>query len=281
MTTRKKTAKDHARMISIYTTAYNIERCNLDVEDAFDNFSKIADQVVVACSHSINQNDYKLLSSISSRFPNVNIVDYKIDLTEPDWEGKFKNKSLYETIYPYKIGLDLDERINPKFRPQIIELFERLYESDIDCIVLPTVDLYGSLYTIKDSLKDNHPKFKWYLHKIGLHRGAINGAIKNGKLDADISDSCELLRYDETLCRYAYIWDVNSVKTLDQYLEILKQIPFVFHLGYSDYENRKIRNEWWKEKVLERTGDQRHVNNIKSSFDNIQTTKHKLELWKH
>ena len=264
---------------SIYTCAFKLEENDFDWEDAIDNFTAFADEVVVA----ILSGDTVTRDLIKSKNRKVRVVDTPYTLEDPLAVGKLKNAALQNCFGQRQIGLDMDERI-PLGQKTVWENLatNTIDRGGIDSILLPTIDLWGDVKTIKNDFKQYNGKFKWYLHRYGLKRGVVNFAkIGVDQIDNTKSDTCELLDQAGDLTHAAQVWDA-SIKDIPTYLDFLKKSGlYVFHLGYANLERRhKLNNEFWEGyklkrcKGLEKSGVITDMEELE-----VETVEHGLPLW--
>jgi hypothetical protein len=231
-------------MISVYTSAFNVTKMAFDWQAALENFLAIGDEVVVAVNTSEDDTQDSFVKWVEERaeMP-VKLVFTAFSYDDPDLDGKIKNAALQETTYPYKLGLDLDEKINPKFKEQLKNLTSYFFYDKTDCIMLPVINLYKN----RDHFKNISQKF--YFHRAGLKRGTVNFAKRKYDNTHDItkSDSCELLESNGELPRCMYL--IPPQASDYQKLQVIKQnnLPFVVHEGLLDLEKKAKKNElFWK-----------------------------------
>jgi glycosyltransferase involved in cell wall biosynthesis len=217
-------------MFSIYSSAFNVIKNDFEYELFINKFCEFADEVVIAVNKS-EDNTLATLQDLESKKNNLKIIATNFSYEDPLLDGKIKNEALQNTSNQIKIGLDLDEYI-PTWQKEIWTGVGELLTSnkDIGCIMIPSLNLY------KD--KDHYTTIgrKWYLHKEGYQRGAVNFARKkNGTVDTSKSDTCELIDTNGNLVP-SLAFD-NSIGSLRS-----GSVPFVVHAGYIDLEKRVKRN---------------------------------------
>jgi len=232
-------------MISIYTSAFNLIKNNFDYKFAINNFCQIADEVVI-CVNSSEDDSLNTLSKECNSFNNLKIISSDISYDDPLLDGKIKNTALQSTSNnPIKIGLDMDEYI-PLWQKDIWKMMaEMLIQDSCMCYMIPSINLY------KDYLHYFSITPKWYMHKSGLFRGAVNFAKKNnGYIDTNKSDSCELIDIDGNLVASKMTpSDINLLRN--------HNLPFVVHTGYVSLDDRLLRNKnfWSKHWLIESGGE--------------------------
>ena len=101
-------------MISFYTTAFNLDDFDIDIEEALLNWLYYADEVIIA---TINKDYKKLKQKVESSklfgIKKIKIVSKDIDIkNDIFWDGKLKNLSLQNCTNKVAFQVDLDERIS-------------------------------------------------------------------------------------------------------------------------------------------------------------------------
>lgn len=270
-------------MFSIYSSAFNLIHNHFDYKDALDNFCAFADEVVIAVNTSVD-NTLDILNDLRSVYPNLVIIATNFSYEDPLLDGKIKNAALQATTQRVKIGLDMDERIPLRHKDRWKFYGNSFnFRMDIDCIMVPSINLYGSLHTIKANLKDNLGA-KWYLHKPGLYRGPVKYArLSDGTVDTNNSDTCELIYENGSLVKSDTLLYYADISSLENYLNWLEKTGiFVFHLGYASFENRVVRNKnfWHKHWRVESGGvPPKHTVHMDVNEFTEQTIEHNLPLW--
>ena len=220
-------------MISFYTTAFNLDDFDIDIEDALLNWFYYADEVVIA---TINK-DYKKVEEKVKRSKffgvrQIKIVSKDIDIsTDIFWDGKLKNLSLQNCSNKVAFQIDLDERVSG-IKEDYIAMAKELSLHDFPCsIMIPTVNLYGDLDHFKDV------GYKWYIHtRKNCFRGAVNFSMKeDGCFDPEKSDTCELI--DSKGYLIPCIGKINMTQTS----------PKIIHLGSLDFQRRaNLNKKFWR-----------------------------------
>ena len=217
--------------ISAYSTAFNLENFNLDLNEAISNWLVYCDEVVIA---TIDEEYTSVKNSISDHFLKyVKIVSSNIKIKEDlYWDGKIKNLSLQNCSNDVVIQVDLDERISGN--TEHFEICRKsILDHDFSCsVMLPTLDIYGDIDHYKDI------GFKWYMHtKKNTFRGPVEYALKdNGSFDPEKSDTCELIDKNGRL-----IPCIAKVNYSENH-------PKIIHLGALDfYRKANINKNFWRE----------------------------------
>lgn len=270
--------------ISIYSSAFNLIKNNFDYIGAIKNFTSFADEVVIAVNESEDETFVKL-KSLEHDFFNLKIIATNFSYDDPLLDGKIKNAALRQCSKSFLIGLDLDERIPSRHYHRWHLMCHQLQNSEYDAFLIPSINLWGSLYTVKKDYKSNLT-FKWYLHKNlkSLKRGPVDFAMKpDGYIDTSKSDTCELVYEDNSLVKAKYITLPNMPHLLEHYFKKLDEsLIYVFHLGYVDFQNRVDRNKnfWYSHWRTESNGEPpKHKVHMDVNEFNEETERHNLRLW--
>lgn len=258
---------------SIYTSCFNIEKNNFNywkyTLPKWINFINNGDngEIIIAINNS-EDNTFKILTNFIKNFNCIKIVQTDFQYEDYAFDGKIKNSALQETTNQICIGLDLDEYLSPN-KDSWDQIAKQFLYSEYDSVFIPVIDL------CKDKNSYKSIGCKWYMHKPDLFRGIWNGAkLNNGKIDIKKSDTCELLDKSGNLCSTAHLvrdLSINSIKE--------NNIPFIIHLGWLDWENRKNQNNMWQSVWSNRAGYE--VDDIihkKENFEQIQVYSHDLNI---
>jgi glycosyltransferase involved in cell wall biosynthesis len=242
---------------SIYSSAFNLIKNQFNYEQSIHRFCEFAEEVVI-CVNISEDNTLEKLKKLQQQFSNLVIIDSHFSYEDPLLDGKVKNAALQATSNEIKIGLDMDEYIPYNQNAIWKKLSASLLEDTVSCYMIPSVNLY----------KDKNHYFsinpKWYMHKSGLFRGAVNFAKKNdGTVDTNRSDTCELIDSNGNLvdsrithCDIQYLQDGN--------------FPFVVHEGYIDLDARLLRNKnFWEKHWFIESGGTAPAHKIHKSIDHF------------
>jgi hypothetical protein len=259
--------------ISIYSTAFNIVKNNFDYEDALRNFLYYADEVCLAINKSEDDTLNVVSKYVADNKLNVKIIATEFEYDDPFCYGKIVNAGLQGCTGNICILQDLDERFGGKkeYLTKVCEQFLVLNETK--ALFVPVMDLYGDFEHYKAI------NFKWYIHKSGLYRGAVNFGIKeDGRPDYHKTSTDELIDKDGNLVPTINM--VNSLGLQDPYEYIKRGYPFVYHLGYTDLHKRVLRNHFWKAYWEKATGGDK--NNHSLDINDLlgkEYPRHNLPLW--
>jgi len=265
--------------IEIYSSAFNLNKNGFIAPDHIQNFCRFADRVTIAVNTS-NDGTLKTLNDIKgiNDYRNLNIVSCDFSYEDPLLDGKIKNFALSRTKLEIKLGIDLDELINLDQRPLWDTQADRLLNNkDISGLLIPSVDLYDGLETVRWDSRKNIAA-KWYLHKHGCFRGPIQQAVQaNGTIDISKSDGCELIDSQGNLVKFQSLVPFEA-KTHDEYYNKLFQLGiWVWHTGHVDKGERVIRNrEFWAEHWNKASGQKIKVPVSIGEFEEYDLFEHRL-----
>jgi len=218
-------------MISLYTTAFNLDKINIDLDEAFSNWLCYVDEIILATFGDQHEETRERVAK--SKFwdsRRIRVVSRDVEIeTDVYWEGKLKNTALQNCNHEVAFQCDLDERISGDINA-FKNTAKEIIKHDFPCsVMMPTIDLYEDL--------DHYVSIgqKWYMHKKeGTFRGSVNWARKkDGTLDPEKSDTCELLDIEGSL-----IPCIGKI-------EFTRDGPKIIHLGYLDLDERNKVNEFW------------------------------------
>jgi hypothetical protein len=251
---------------SIYSSAFNLIKNQFDYKRSVSRFCEFAEEVVI-CVNISEDETLEELKDLQKQHSNLVIIESSFSYEDPLLDGKIKNAALQSTSNEIKIGLDMDEYI-PNWQKSIWKnLSVALLNDVVDCYMIPSVNLY------KDANHYFSINPKWYLHKAGFFRGAVNFAQKkDGTVKTSHSDTCELIDLLGNL--------VNSRVTHCD-IQYLREgdLPFVVHEGYVNLDARLLRNKnFWTKHWLVESGGTPPPHKIHQSIDDFDMSyqEHKL-----
>ncbi len=258
-------------IISQYVAGWDLIKNSFDIKDYLDNAFYYVDEVCVALNTS-KDNSLEILNKYKQDTGrNLKIIETNFSYDDPFCYGKIVNAALQGCSGDILALRDLDERNGGSLSGFQCYCNNLLEDEDYQAYFLPVINLYGD-YDHYDSLNG-----KWYLHKRGLFRGAVNFGIKSdGRPDYNRTSTDELIDKDGNL--------VSTYQTFskDGALPYMKNgWPFVYHLGYCDFNARVKRNvEMWIPFWEKATGGDKnnHATDIKQ-LENKETFEHGLRLW--
>lgn len=240
---------------TIATSIFNVVRMGFAWEEALDNWLRFLGedgQLVVAINTSDDDTPAKVRawveqwrqSHFADRQPQIDVIDIAIPYTDPAFDGLGKAAATDAATQPFVILLDIDERLVPSMRRKWDALALELERSQFEAFLVPSIDLIGDEEHFKDPVGA-----KWYLHKRLPHltRGVVAQARQaDGPIDTSKSDTCELIHRDTAeLARTAHV----VAPGMPSYITVPQlesgEVPFVYHLGWLDAEQRLRQSDFW------------------------------------
>lgn len=259
--------------LAAYVSAWDLITNGFDYQSSLANMVAFFDEVVIAVNTSKDDTlaALRTLAAAPESGGKLKVISTDFSYTDVTFDGATKNAALQacsagfpgEWVY---IQMDLDEAIPQSQRPKWTALAEQLVSmSSIQCFMLPSLDLWGSVKTIR---ADRSVGLKFRMHKGGLRRGVWKEAWLNPqhtRFDTSKSDSTELVTTNGDLAL--------SMKIVpDHYLNpaacfMLSQYPFVVHGGYLNYAQRvRVNKAIWKDHWELRSG---HPENVAITIDEL------------
>ncbi len=261
-------------LISSYSAGFNLVKNGFDIKDYLDNMFYYVDEAVVALNTS-EDNSLEVLNKYKSDTGrNLKIVETNFSYDDPFCYGKIVNAALQFCSGDIMCLRDFDER-NGGAKENFYKLCQTLsWSPDYKACFSPVINLYGDYSKYIDCNK------KWYFHKKGLFRGPVKFGIKDSGLpDYNKTSTDELIDYKGELVPS---FDLTSEFETSGILSYMKNgHPFVYHLGYVDFNERvKRNNEFWIPFWEKATGGDKnnHATDIKQ-LENKETFEHGLRLW--
>lgn len=261
--------------ISIYSTAFNVIKNEFNYEDAIKNYLYYADEVCLAINKSEDNSVEEIKNFISTNnFINVKIIETDFSYEDPFCYGKIVNAALQGCSGNICILQDLDERLGGN-KEYLISLCKNFLKThNIKALFIPVINLY------KDLNHYNDIAFKWYIHKDGLYRGAVNFGLKeNGLPDYNKTSTDELIDEYGNLVPTLNIVQGLNFNTPMEYIKL--GYPFVYHLGYTDFHKRIKRNNFWKPFWEKATGGDANTHSLNIDDlhkENLNTLE--IQKWK-
>jgi hypothetical protein len=258
---------------SIYTSCFNIVKNNFNYWSdtipkwlSFIEYGKFG-EIVIALNKS-EDNTFEMLTNFIKDFNCIKIIQTNFQYEDYAFDGKIKNEALQNCKNNICIGLDLDEYLSPNKDDWDI-VANQLLSSNLEAVFVPVIDLCKSIDEYKSI------GLKWYMHKQGLYRGVWKHAeLTNGKIDIKKSDTCELLNKNGDLCECGYL-----IQTLTPEIISKTSCPFIVHLGWLNWENRKNQNKTWQPVWSNRAGfEVEDIIHEEKAFDQIKVLEHNLKI---
>ena len=262
--------------LSVYVSAFQIHANSLDWEPGLRAALAFFDQCVVAVNTSTD-GTLATLQGVAATEPRLKVVTTDYAYTDIEFDGKVKDAALQACDGEVLVQLDLDERIPLNQRTLWRHYAAHLLTlPEVDCFMIPTVDLWGSMDTIR---ADAHIGSKFRMHKRGLHRGVLPEAWLPGRkhFRIDMSDSCEPLRSDNTLARAIAVVPYHLCHPAMTYM--LNGWPYTVHAGYLSFDQRvRVNKAIWAEHWARRAGSPVDVVVDRATLESYPVIKHQLDL---
>jgi hypothetical protein len=257
---------------SIYTSCFNIIKNDFNYwQTTIPKWLQFIEygnrgEIVIAINESEDDTFNKLKTSFESN-PEIKLIKTNFDYNDYAFDGKIKNIALQNTINDICIGLDLDEYPSSN-KNSWDNLSLNFLNSNYEALLIPVIDLCKNINQYKSI------GLKWYMHKRGLKRGIWSQAkLLNGKINIKKSDTCELLNQKDELCISAPISDASLSNIKDN------NLPFVIHLGWLNWLDRKKQNQTWQPVWSNRAGEKvEDIIHQQEQFDEIQIFNHNLSI---
>lgn len=262
--------------ISCYISAFNIEKGQFDYERCLHTCSNYFDEVVVATIANNQDNTQNILEREARILKNIRVIRTDLESDTFLLDGQLKNAALQKCIHDVCVQMDLDETPYGEYGGWR-NCGRILLNSDVDCLLVPVLNLYKDVDTYTDI------NFKFRLHrKYSVHpdffgkklrRGPVYLAkLEGGGVDPSLSDTTELVLPDDTLARAAQFTPPE--------LKIFKAgYPTVIHWGHVDLERRaKLNRDFWKATWDGYSGQPQNVGVTISELDGKECFRHGLEL---
>lgn len=241
--------------LAAYVSVFNVVKNGLPYEKPLRDMLAFFDHVSVAVNTSTD-NTLEVIKALDNTSGKLTVTETSFSYKDVTFDGAVKNAALQacpqgdQWLY---VQMDLDEMIPLSQRPIWNEAAKQLLEMpSIKCLMIPSIDLWGSLETIR---ADKPIGQKFRLHKGGLRRGVWRHAwISYGvRFDTNRSDSTELIDQNGDLVKS--MDGAPSMALHPSTISILRQYPHVFHLGYVDYEQRaRVNRAIWADHWTLRNG---------------------------
>lgn len=279
-------------MFSIYSSFFNVEKMKFDWRDAIKNwleFLNNSGELSIAVNTSEDKT-FELVGEFIKKIKQENhrnltkivLTEASIPYDDPEFDGKLKALALSKCTEPFCILLDCDERIIPSMRTtwkQVAKLLEN--NGNIDALFIPVIDLFGDEKHYKSEF---HLGSKWYLHKNRpeLTRGVVNFAYRDdGSIDTSKSDTCELIYKDGNVLVRAHPILMPGVP---HFLVVGQmqggEVPFVYHLGWLDKEQRLRQSQFWQPVWKNRNKADIKPEMTLLEMENVRKYTHGLPSWK-
>lgn len=283
-----QTANIPTPTFSIVSSWFNVEKMKFDWRGALENwlaFLRGTGEIVIAVNTS-EDNSAKLIREWvanfkmdnPTNFTKVEIVDIEIPYTDPAFDGKGKAAATEKATERFVILLDCDERLVPGSRESWLRLAIELETSKYEGFLIPVIDL------IEDDKKYKSIGAKWYIHKNlpYITRGVVKWAYReDGTIDKTKSDTCEAINKDTgQLINSANI----IMMELPDWMKVAQmesgEVPFVYHLGFLDLEQRLRQSDFWRPVWDLRDGTAKEPEMTLEKLQAMPKARHNLPTWR-
>jgi hypothetical protein len=272
--------------LSIYTSLYNAIRMGFNWKGALKNWMRFQNgsgEIVVAVNTS-EDDTYdqvkKYASELATEYgtgTGIQVIKTEIPYTDPEFDGKIKTAALRKCTKDFCMLLDIDEVVPLTTRLSWEKSLEVFKHFPIDALLIPSIDLFNSSKEFKSIGQ------KWYLHRndLRIERGTVNFAKReDGTIDITKSDTTEL-RYVGTheLVRTSPLLDPRWTDDVRMFYIKTGQVPYIFHLGWIDKEQRIKQSEFWAPVWNLRNGSEVEKPKTMEDLSLIQYREHGLPHW--
>jgi hypothetical protein len=238
--------------LGVYLSAFNVVQNGLSYEGPIRDALAFFDHVTIAVNTSVDDTlaRFQALAEVE---PRLKIVTTDIPYTDVTFDGRVKDAALQACEGEVLTQLDLDETIPLNQRDMWRAYAAKLLDTPgVDCFMIPTIDLWGSMETIR---ADAAIGMKFRMHRRGLHRGVWKRAwvVPGKQFRTDMSDSCELLTPDNELVRAGAVVPPQFLQPMTH--SMLNGYPFTVHLGFVSFDQRiKVNKAIWADHWRLRAG---------------------------
>lgn len=273
---------------SIVSSWFNVEKMKFDWRGALENwmtFLRGTGEIVIAVNTS-EDNSPNLIREWFKNFKMDNptnftkfeVIDIEIPYTDPAFDGKGKAAATAKATERFVILLDCDERLVPGSRDAWLRMAIELEVSKYDGFLVPVIDV------IEDEKKYKSIGTKWYIHKNlpYITRGVVKWAYReDGTIDKTKSDTCEAINKETgQLISAAPI----IMMELPDWMKVAQmesgEVPFVYHLGFLDLEQRLRQSEFWRPVWDLRDGTAKEPETTLEKLQAMDRARHNLPTWK-
>lgn len=261
-------------MTSVYSPLWNAIAMKLDFKAAIANWLTFADEISIAVNTSTDSTWEALDTYVTETGLPVVLTKTEFDLmADPFAYGKIENTALQRCTGEILIQQNMDERM--RVDRDILDMIglKLIATPNVGALFVPNIDLYGSreMYLPPRAAK-------WYIHKPGFFRGAVNFGLKaDGRPDYNKTSTDELIDRNGNLVPTVPLLEDLSIEALRAY--VARGMPLVYHLGYVDFKERLDRSIWWKARWEKVTGDENAHPTTIEEIAARETKTHGLPLW--
>lgn len=283
-----QTANIPTPTFSIVSSWFNVEKMKFDWRGALENwltFLRGTGEIVIAVNTSQDDsprlirewvNNFKIDNP--TNFTKIQIIDIEIPYTDPAFDGKGKAAATDKATERFVILLDCDERLVPGSRESWLRMAIELETSKYDGFLVPVIDL------IEDDKKYKSIGSKWYIHKNlpYITRGVVEWAYReDGTIDKTKSDTCEAINRESGQLISAI---PILMMELPDWMKVAQmesgEVPFVYHLGFLDLEQRLRQSEFWRPVWDLRDGTSKESEMTLEKLQAMPKARHNLPTWR-
>lgn len=277
---------------SLHSSVFNVQKAGFDWTGALTNwldFLWAGDQLVLAVNTSEDDSPALLREWLgkwqethADKQVCTDVIPIAIPYTDADFDGRGKAAALAACTEPYAMLMDLDERVVPSMRRQWGALARELEQSQLEGFLIPSIDLHGD----EDHYRagDGPCQSKWYLHKRLPHitRGVVKWARReDGSIDKTKSDTCEAL--DSRTGDLIKAAPIIS-PALPHWMAVPQlesgEVPFVYHLGGLDLEQRVRQSAFWRPHWDNRDKHSQEPETTLQQLEQVPRYRHHLPSWR-
>ncbi len=262
---------------SVYVSAFNLIKNGFDYQAALSNFLDFVgeDGEVVIAVNTSEDGTADALRALTDQNNHLKVVETHYSYSDITFDGAVKNVALQATTNPIKIQMDMDERfVQSQRRRWALAAEDLLSHPETDCLLIPSVDLFGGMETIR---ADRTISSKFRMHKSGLRRGVIEAAWAADRktFDTGVTDSGDLVKQDGTLASYQAL----GGHLHPGWARALNASLYTLHFGYLDFTQRvRVNQAIWAEHWPLRSGHPENVVVSTNDLDSVPTVRHNLIL---
>ncbi len=264
--------------LGCYISAFRLLTNGFDYEKTLRGALAFFDYCTVAVNTRDDDGTLAALQALASTEPRLKIVSIDLSYDDVTFDGRLKDTALQACTGDVLVQMDLDEFVPLNQRAMWRVYADRLLTSPgVDSFMIPTVDLWGSMETIR---ADAAIGVKFRLHRKGLHRGVWKRAwvVQGKQFRTDMSDSGELITADGELVTSATVVPPQFYQPMTH--SMLNGYPFTVHTGYASFDQRIRVNKaiWADHWRLRNAGADPKVALDKAPLQEYPLIKHSLNL---
>lgn len=275
-------------MFTIYTSCFNVIRMGFNWRDTLRNWHSFLGDEGQICI-AINKSDDETLDLVKKFIQELrgeqaqSRVRFDIVETDFSWQedrefhGKIKSAALQLAKEPFCIALDLDEVLPLYTKEAWMAAAFKLDQSNLDGYFIPVFDLCQSW----DKYKKLGQKLYLHKNKPDFQIGIIPSARReDGTIDMEKTSTSELISQFGKLAVAEPLLSPTFPDFVRIYALQEGKLPFVFHLGWMEFEQKLRQITFW-EPILSHQAGKEIVQEIKTleKYMAIPTFAHNLRHW--